>query len=77
MYDFFLNAKDGEIIFHWEWERRGNFRSYWISEFDDDHVLNFYAKSKTLYSLYNNNIMTKSEADKLKEKEEKELLNTF
>lgn len=67
LYDFFINAKPGDVMFHWEWERRGNFRSYWINEIAEDGTLSFYANAETLYSFYKQEIMEKSIVDKYKE----------
>jgi len=67
LHEFFLNSKNGDTMFHWEWERRGNFRTYRIVEFDPNEGIQFYAKGEVLFSFYEEKIMNKSEVDKLKE----------
>jgi hypothetical protein len=49
--NFLMTSSSDEAIFHWQWKRRSNFRTYRIVEYTDD--LRFYQVSKTLYKLKN------------------------
>jgi hypothetical protein len=57
LYNFFMTSANDDVIFHWEWKRRGNFRTYKIVEFTD--VLKTYAKAKNRFKLRNGHIKTR------------------
>lgn len=58
-FDFLLQASDDDALFHWEWKRRGNFRTYKIVQIKNGE-LNFYARTKNLYKIKNMQIVKKS-----------------
>lgn len=66
----------GDAIFHWGWERHGNFRTYRVVEFDGTD-LEFYARAERFFSFYKQKIVIKREADKLKEADKAKLAEMY
>lgn len=62
LHKFLINSNDGDAVFHWEWKRRNNFRTYRIISFND--LITFHSNAKELYSFYCLEIVKKSEIDK-------------
>lgn len=51
LFDFLLTSTKDDALFHWEWKRRGNFRTYRIIEFTT--TLNFYSSCPNKFKLKN------------------------
>ena len=55
--DFFRESKNEDALFHWQWKRRNNFRTYRIVQFTGD--LNFSAKAGNLFKYKNRQVIPK------------------
>ena len=51
LFDFLLTSTKEDALFHWEWKRRGNFRTYRIIEFTT--TLDFYSSCPNKFKLKN------------------------
>lgn len=61
LYNFFIGSTGEDAMFHWEWKRKGNFRSYRIIEIHTEKGIKFYSSVKKLYSFYNQKIIARKD----------------
>jgi hypothetical protein len=63
LYNFFMEKTSEDIIFQWEWRRKGNFRTYRIVEILDKDGLEFYSRGGKLYSFDDEGKIIEKEED--------------